>query len=308
LGGGGCGGGGGGGGGGGAGTILPTVSGLVVVPSLELDTNGIIKATCHLKTTDGKLALDITKGTKLLDPAGKPLRILSAGRKLTPPSPPSGAVIIIAYDLGLNGATFSPPLTLGISYDPAALPEDVAEEDLYIAYWDGSKWVAQTTTVDTLLRVASCSIGHFTIFALIGSVTPPAPAAFSVSNLVINPLEVAPKNVVNITLSVANTGETEGSYNVLLKINGAKEAEKSITLAAGKSQSVSFSVTRAEAGSYNVTVAGLSGSFSVVAPVPLGGPAPEAKPPINWMWIGIIAAVVVVVGLIIFFAVRRRSY
>ena len=296
----------GGGGGGGGGTILPTVTGLVVLPPLELDTDGIIQATCHLKTTDGKLALDITKGTKLLDSAGKPLRILSAVRKLTPPSAPSGAVIIIAYDLGLNGATFSPPVTLTLSYDPATLPEDVAEEDLYIAYWDGSKWVALETKVDTMTRAASGKLSHFTTFALIGSVTPPAPAAFSASNLSINPLEVEPNDVVNITLSVANTGDTEGSYSVVLKINGAKEAEKSITLAPGKSQSISFSVIKAEAGSYSVTVEGLSGSFTVAAPVPPAEAPPEK--PINWPLLGGIIAGVVVVGLIIFFVVRRRAY
>ena len=277
----------------------------MVIPPLELDPDGIIQATCHLKTTDGKLALDIAKGTKLLDPAAKPLKILSAVRELLPPSAPSGAVIIIAYNLGLNGATFSPPITLTLSYDPATLPDDVAEEDLYIAYWDGSKWVALETTVDTLARAASCSISHYTTFALIGGVTPPAPAAFSASNLTINPLEVQPNNVVNITLSVANTGETEGSYSVVLKINGVKEAEKSITLAPGKSQNVSFSVTKAEAGSYSVAVEGLSGSFNVAGAAAEEAP-PPASAPIAW-WIWVIAGVVVA-GLIIFFVARRRAY
>ena len=295
---------GGGGGGGGGGAILPTVTGLVVVPPLELDPDGRIQATCHLKTTDGKLTLDITKGTKLLDSAGKPLKVLSAVREILPPSAPSGAVIIIAYNFGLNGATFSPPITLTINYDPATLPDDVAEEDLYIAYWDGSKWVALETTVDTMARAASCQVSHFTTFALIGSVTPPAPAAFSVSSLSIQPAEVQPNDVVNITLSVANTGETEGSYSVVLKINGAKEAEKSITLAPGKSQNVSFSVTKAEAGSYNVTVEGLSGSFNVVGAAAEEAP-PAAGAPIAW-WIWVIAGVVVA-GIIIFFAVRRRA-
>jgi hypothetical protein len=298
--------GGGGGGGGGGGAILPSVSGLVVVPSPELDPDGILQATCHLKTTDGKLSLDITKGTKLLDPAGKPLKILSAARELLPPSAPPDAVIILAYNIGLSGATFSPPLNLSISYDPAVLPEDVAEENLYIAYWDGSKWVALETTVDKMARTASCPLSHFTTFALIGAVTQPAPAAFSASNLSINPAEVKPNSTVNITLSVANTGGTEGSHSVVLKINGVKEAEKGVTLAAGESQKVSFSVTKAEAGSYSVTVEGLSGSFTVVAPAAAGEAPPAAAAPIAW-WIWVIVGVVVV-GLIIFFVVRRMAY
>jgi len=82
------------------------------------------------------------------------------------------------------------------------------------------------------------------------------------------------------------------------KTHTVKEAEKSVTVAAGESQDVSFSVTKEEAGSYTVAVDGLSGSFTVVAP---------AKPGVNWAMIGGIIAGVIVVGLLIFFFVRRRE-
>ena len=76
-------------------------------------------------------------------------------------------------------------------------------------------------------------------------------------------------------------------------------SEKSVTVAAGESQDVNFSVTREEAGSYTVAVNGLSGSFTVVAP---------AKPGINWAMIGGIIAGVIVVGLGVFLWMRRRAY
>jgi hypothetical protein len=96
----------------------------------------------------------------------------------------------------------------------------------------------------------------------------PTPAAFSVSNLLITPPEVETQEAVAITVSVANTGGTAGSYSVVLKINGATVEEKSVTLAAGSSQDVSFSVTKEEAGSYSVDVNGLTGSFTVTAAAP----------------------------------------
>jgi|GEM_PF-3443400 len=296
----------GGGGGGwvGAGAIMPTVSGLADIPRLELDADGTIQTRCLLKTTDGKLTLDIAEGTKLLDSEGNPLRVLSAAFEPSPPPPPSA--IILAYNLGQSGATFSPAITLTIEYDPTTLPEDVAEENLYIAYWDGSEWVALETEVDTLEHAASCQVGHFTTFALIGPITQAAPAAFSVSNLSIQPAEVQPNEAVTITLSVANTGGAEGSYSVVIKINGATEAERSITLTPGESQNVSFSVTREEAASYNVTVEELSASFTVAAPLE-EAPA-EAETQLNWTLIWIIVAAVVIVGLVIFFAIRRRAY
>jgi hypothetical protein len=296
-------------------TVVPTLTGLVAIPALEVDLNGIVQSTCQLKTSDGKLTLDIAKDTRLLDFSGKPLKFLSAALQPSPPAPPSDAAIILAYELGPNGATFSPPITLTIKYDPATLPEGVTEKDLYAAYWDGSKWLVLTSTVGTTAQgttaqgttahTVSCNLSHFTTFAVISTtITPPAPAAFSVSNLLIQPAEVQPNDVVNITLSVANTGGTEGSYTVVLKINGVKEAEKSVTVAPGSSGSVAFSVTREEAGSYSVVVDGLSGSFTVV--VPAGEGLPPEKPT-NWTVLGGIIAAAVVVGLLILFLVRRRA-
>jgi len=128
-----------------------------------------------------------------------------------------------------------------------------------------------------------------------------------VTNLTVQPAEVQPNETVTITVSVTNTSGMEESYTVVLKINGAKETEKSVTLAAGKSQNVSFSVTREKAGSYTVEVDGLSGSFTVAAASPVL-PPPPAKPPLNWPLIGGIIAAVVIGGLLIFFLVRRRAY
>ena len=114
---------------------------------------------------------------------------------------------------------------------------------------------------------------------------------------------------------MANSGGTEGSYSVILKINGVKEAEKSLTLAAGTSQDVSFSVRKADPGSYTISVDGSSGSFAVVAPTP-SPPLPEeeevpeapVKPPINWPLIGgIIAGMVAVIALLIFVLFRKRD-
>jgi len=116
---------------------------------------------------------------------------------------------------------------------------------------------------------------------------------------------------------VANTGGREGSYTAVLKIDGVKEAEKSIAVAAGSSELVTFSATREEADDYSVAVDGLSGSFAVTAPEPSPPPPepPSLEPPasatlsINWPVLsGVIAGVIVAGGLLTFFLVRRRTY
>ncbi|MBA7614481.1 hypothetical protein ES703_21746 [subsurface metagenome] len=253
-----------------------------------------------------------------------------------PPPPPEDAHIIgLAYDFCPDGATFDPAITLTWSYDPADIPEGVAEYDLVIAYYDEEtgEWVElEGCVVDPVTKTVTAPVSHFTTFAIVVSIPPPAPAAFSVTNLlVIKSLEIQPKEAVAIAVSVANIGGTEGRYTVVLKINGVKEADKRVTIAAGRSQSVSFSVSREDAGTYKIAVDGLSASFTVVGPAPVVAPAPPppappAPPPLspappapappevipptapNWPVIGGIIAATVILALLIFFLIRRRAY
>jgi len=306
-----------------------------VAVSFRIDSAGKILETITATSADGKLTITIPKGTIALDKHGNPLSSLTADIDPSPPSPPEGAHVIgLAYDFGPAGATFDPPITIEYTYDPDEVPEGVAEEDLVIAFYDEDidEWVELPCTVDTETHTVTAVVSHFTCFAIIGTVKP---AAFTLSSLVISPAEVAPGEKVNISVSLANTGGLEGSYTAVLKINGVKEAEQSVTIAAGASKTVTFIVAKEEAGSYSVTVDGVSGSFVVVTPViappppviiappappptppaPLPpapappAPVPPAPAPPNWPLIGGLIAAAVIVGLLIYFlVVRRRAY
>ena len=294
-----------------------------VEKSYRISRTGEILKTIEATSEDGMLTLAIPEGTIALDKDGKRLKSLQAIVDETPPEPPEDAHIIgLAYDFGPDGATFDPPMTLEYTYDPGALPEGVAEENLVLAYYDkeAGEWVDLECVIDTENNTITASVPHFTTFAIIGAVTPveeeivppppppPAPAAFSLTGLSVTPVEVLTGEAVTITVPVANTGGTEGSYTVVLKINGVKEAEKSVTIAAGSSEMVTFSVTREEIGSYTVTVDGLSASFAVVVVEEVEEvPAVPAKPPVNWPLIGGVIGAIVIVGLVVFFQLRRRG-
>lgn len=123
-----------------------------------------------------------------------------------------------------------------------------------------------------------------------------APAAiFTSSSLSISPSRADIGESITISVLVTNTGNAAGSYEVALKLDGVTEATKQVTLDAGASESVNFAVAKSAAGSYSVSVNGLSGSFDVGAML-------------NWPLLGGIIAGVVIVGLIIFFLIRRRVY
>ena len=154
-------------------------------------------------------------------------------------------------------------------------------------------------------RAGNLAVSDVYTFTTLGEAT------FTSSDLSISPGEVFAGETVNISVVVTNTGNCLDSYTVTLKINGATEATRDITVNAGASENVTFTVSREQAGSYSVAIDGLSGSFTVAAPdtsqPAAEDEAPEDENPVNWPLIGGIIAGMVVIGLIILFVVRRRT-
>ncbi len=68
---------------------------------------------------------------------------------------------------------------------------------------------------------------------------------------------------MTVSAVVANTGGSKGKYTVVLKINGVEEARKEVTLDAGASQKVSFSIAKSIAETYDVNINELAGSSVV---------------------------------------------
>jgi subtilase family serine protease/uncharacterized membrane protein len=167
------GGGGGGGGGGGSSTKNVTLSGLTSTTTLKINENGYLQSAGRLSTTDGKVILDIAKGTRLLTAGGSGLSIFTAAVLNSPPAPPTGDAIILAYTLGPEGAKFNPALSLTLSYDPAALPSGVAENGLYIAFHDGATWQPLDSTLDSVAKTVKAKTFHFSQFALVGKISQP---------------------------------------------------------------------------------------------------------------------------------------
>jgi uncharacterized membrane protein len=95
------------------------------------------------------------------------------------------------------------------------------------------------------------------------TVIPRLPAAFTISNLSITPERVKQGEQVSVSAIVSNTGETEGTYSVVLRIKGIAERIEEITLPAGKNQRVVFNITKDAAGFYPIALENLSGRFVV---------------------------------------------
>ena len=63
--------------------------------------------------------------------------------------------------------------------------------------------------------------------------------------------------------NVTNAGEIEGTYTVTLKVEGKELESQEVTLAAGATQTVTFSLVEDRGGSYDVAVDGVVGTLLV---------------------------------------------
>jgi len=113
--------------------------------------------------------------------------------------------------------------------------------------------------------------GSFTVRAVL------TPASFSISDLTIKPDTIKTGEGVSISVLVSNTGEQQGSYDVQMKINEQVVETRSITLAGGASQTVTFTTTGDTAGSFTVAIAGESGSYTVEKPAVVTQPEEEKE-------------------------------
>jgi len=272
-----------------------------------IDRDGVFTTNVTATSEDCNCRVTIDEGTTGLTEDATPLSEISIAPMEEPPPLPDGANVIgLVCDFGPDGATFDPPVTLCCTYNPAIIPEGVAEENLVLAVWDGlaSEWVSLNSTVYTATHTICAPASHFTPFTTLAYTRP---ALFITSDLTIVPEEVEIGEAVTIGVSVANTGDLTGSHKVTLKIDNVEITATDITLDGGASRNVTFNISEDTDGTYTVDVDGVAGTF-VVKPAPTPPPPPPTTKPTNWVLIGgILAGCAVVIGGVIFLATRRRA-
>lgn len=85
-----------------------------------------------------------------------------------------------------------------------------------------------------------------------------------VKSAAISTSRAAPGERVIVSADVVNSGKADGSARVTLYVNGQEESNQGITVKSGSSTPVTFSVSRVEPGTYNVSVGGAqAGGFTV---------------------------------------------
>ncbi len=255
------------GGGGGGGGGLPPRFWLDVdmwgkVTSGDRTAFGILVEIIEAVSDDGVVTLLLRERTEVLDLEGNPISLITVEPVEEPPSLPPGAYAIDAYDFTPH-CTFDPAIEMVLLYSEEALPDGFDEVYLVIQYYDeeSGEWRELPTVVDTYANTASILIGHLTVFAIVAR-----PPVLTITSLLVSPIEVDPGDNVTIIVEVANTGATPGSQTIELWIEGEFEESQEVTLDPGAAESITFTVSREEAGTYRVAVDGFRGEFEVIAP------------------------------------------
>ncbi|MFC2007134.1 hypothetical protein ACFLVB_00825 [Chloroflexota bacterium] len=145
----------------------------------KTDSAGVFYNDYTVKAPDIPFHLTIKKGTIALTKFGVRLHSIIIIETKEPPAPPPNVNIVgLVYDIGPDGATFDPPITVTFTYDPSAVP---ASSNLIIAFWDEAtgEWAKlENIVVDPSTNTISGDVSHFTSFAIIAvaAPTPPPPA------------------------------------------------------------------------------------------------------------------------------------
>jgi len=274
--------------------------------SFSLSSGTLVSAT-SVGSADGRISISLAANTAINLQGSQQLTVVQLA---SPPAPPANAKTIAAYTFGPDNANFSPALTITIKYNLSDIPAGVSESSLYIALLEGTNWTELPSTVNTQNKTVAAQVSHFSTYAVLGKVAPtptptPTPAMFTLSDLTITPEVAKAGEQVTVSVRVVNSSATEGIKTVVLKINDKDEAQKEVTLAPGKSQAVTFTVSKSDPGSYRVSTEGLSAKFEVKATASGGGqPASSLSIPIL---IVIVAGGLLVIILVVVLIFRQRS-
>jgi hypothetical protein len=246
---------------------------------------------------DNMVNLVIPEGTNIFNGDSTPVdSVTFMANIVNPPLPDSSDFIGFSYELGPDGITFDQPVALSWSYDPIDIPEGALEADLYLAWYDENtgEWVALPSVVNSFYHTVTTSIEHATTFAAVAPITV-LPASFDLGAPEVTPAEITAGEPVNISVILTNTGGAEGNYTVDFIINGAVEDTQEVTLVGGASETVIFTTTQEEAGTYTVDVNGLTADFTV------------NKVATNWFILGPVIAGVAALLTFVVLKVRKKQ-
>jgi hypothetical protein len=184
-------------------------------------------------------------------------------------------VALVVFNITPADAKFDRDILLTLGLNQTQLPANTL--NVTMAYYDDVNGAWETLEYEAggpngvAELTLSAPINHFSIYGVLAELGPaPQPAHFVAGGLTIVPsaekisaFVTKTGEVVTISANVVNDGGQEGTYDVVLKLNGQTVDTKTVTIGAGQSKLVIFTRSGLDYGEYDVDVAGLADEFTV---------------------------------------------
>lgn len=280
-------------------TLAINMQGNITTASMTRD--GVLCKACLAKDGPGKNTLELDKDTKIiLANNAVPLLIRVRASSVALPTAENIQVVGPVYEFNAYASatettpspvSISPSARLILTYDSDKLHQNTTE--VFIANYDTQQgWMALAPVPGAVAEIGKAHgiVNHFSLFAVLARFEEPT-TKFKVSQLTVSPSQIELNQEVAISLEVANTGTKNGDYSLVLTVDGAVKSTTQVTVAAGTSQTVNFTLTGDTAGKHQVKVNGLVGEFEVIKPA--------VPPVINWWLIGGITLLVLAIWAIL---------
>jgi hypothetical protein len=146
---------------------------------LQVDYTGTAQQTVTITSQDQGAKILVPQGSHLLTSGGAALTNLTCNalEASALPQAPANNVVASAYEFGPNGATFDPPITITLKFNPVDY-SGVDLSTLKIGFWDGTTWsIYVASMVNLTTNEITVPVSHFTKFAVIGRKNISTPAA-----------------------------------------------------------------------------------------------------------------------------------
>ena len=296
-------GGGGGGGGGGSSSGGGGGGGVAGITSLRasMSSAGLMFEEVSATDINLKVELRIPQGTTVMNKFSQPptsIRIKPLGENHAASS--GSEIIIQSFEIEPTGTTFDTSATLIFKYTHSEIPQDITENSLYIALWDPAAlaWIDLGGTVDPNARTVSVPIKSLSTYALM---VHNRPASFEVATFTVASNEVGLGEDVTVNINVENKGDQTGTCKVCVTLDGVTVQSKTIDLAGGDSQTVTFTITPDTVGEHK---AGIGGMLPKVNDITIIVSPPASKMlwyRAWWLWLAaglVIAAVATIIVLL----------
>ncbi|UCH50672.1 MAG: hypothetical protein JSV54_06560, partial [Chloroflexota bacterium] len=95
-----------------------------------------------------------------------------------------------------------------------------------------------------------------------------AQPSFEVLSLDITPSKIITGEKATIKVKIRNNDDKDATYNVPLMVNGVADDRRSVTLAPGETETLTFMLTRSHHGTYTISVGNRDSTLVVEKPSP----------------------------------------